>query len=321
MASAAASTKAYLKDLDGGRTVNFQFNPKEFKINDKANWKAGDEGTDKPLLTYEKGDPNTVSFDLVFDGTEDGTDVYAKYVEPLRGFLSVQVDESDAEGNKLKRPPFCEFAWGNFKFDCVVESLNATAIMFDSAGKVLRAKVTLNLKEHRITPHATKEVAIKLTGAGRSTTATAGIKIVQVQPGDTLTGLAPDNWREVAVANNIADPMNPPGGAYIAVGDLNSDLAAILGAEYQGPRGNLFSDIAIFDPGSVYAGPSSSSQGSSSFQDSPSAAPPDAIMHSAADVPGAGSVAGPDSVAPAAGRPNGARPATGRGRGRTAFDG
>lgn len=317
MASAAASTKAYLKDLDGGKTVFFQFNPKEFKVNDKANWKASDEGKDKPLLTYEKGEPNTVSFDLIFDGTEDGVDVYQKYVEPLRGFLSVAIEESDKEGNKLKRPPYAEFAWGNFKFDCVVESLNATAIMFSSSGAVLRAKVTLNLKENRVASHKTAAVGISLTGAGRSTTATSGIKITQIQPNDTLTTVAPNNWREVAVANNIADPMNPPAGAYIAVGDLNSDLAIILGAEYQGPRGNLLSDLAIFDPGTVYAGPSSSSQGSSSFQDSPSAAPPDAIMHTVADAQGP---AGPSSPGPAGGRPSGSRPATGRGKGRTAFD-
>ena len=122
--------------------------------------------------------------------------------------------------------------------------------------------------------------------------------------------------------------MNPPVGSVLAV-PLTSELAAAMAAQFLGYHPNKWAgDLAIMDYGSTYAGPSTQSQGSSSFADSP-AAPPDAIMHSAAD--GGGASGSPNGGPPGQGgggapRPptaGGGRPGSGSrsGRGRTAFDG
>jgi len=264
-----SGSKAYFENIDQGGRVYVQFNPKEFKVNDKANWKASDEHeASDPLLTYEKGDPSTISMELIFDGTDTGSDVFAGYVEPLRGFLSATVDDKDSEGNKMKRPPYCKFVWGSINFDCVVDSLNATAIMFNAAGGVLRARVTVNLKERQVEEHRTSSTAaVTLSSMGSFVTGGA-VTTRTVSPGQTLSSVAPDNWREVAAVNGISDPMSPPPGQVVI--PLNSDLAAVLAGQHMRYHPNKWvGDPAIEDYGGPYRGPSAQSGGSSAFEDRP----------------------------------------------------
>ena len=83
-----AYDKAFFTNTDTNEVFYVQFNPKEFKLDEKATWKASDEQeATKPLLTYEKGEPTTVSMDLAFDSTDTGANVYDDYVIPLRDFL------------------------------------------------------------------------------------------------------------------------------------------------------------------------------------------------------------------------------------------
>ena len=61
-ATGASYNKAFFTNVDTGGVFYVQVNPKEFKLDEKANWKASDEHEeDKPLLTYEKGEPSVVT--------------------------------------------------------------------------------------------------------------------------------------------------------------------------------------------------------------------------------------------------------------------
>ncbi len=147
-ASGASSSKAFFTNVDTGSVFFVQFNPKEFKLDEKAMWKASDEHeADKPLLTYEKGEPTVVGMDLLFDSTDDGSNVYQRFVVPLRDFLTSDVPVTDADGNETKRPPYCLFTWGSFNFECVVEKVSCVFLMFKPDGTPLRAKVSVGLKE------------------------------------------------------------------------------------------------------------------------------------------------------------------------------
>jgi LysM repeat protein len=290
MGSASGASAAYFENLDQGGKFEVQFNPKEFKLNDKANWKASDEQQEThPLLTYEKGDPSTVTMELIFDSTDTGDDVYTKYVKPLRGFLSATVEETDSQGKKMKRPPYCKFVWASFTFDCVVESLASSAIMFAQAGTPLRAKVSLTLKQRQVEEFRTsansKNLTLSAMGAmfsGSSSAATTAV----VEPGQTLSQIAPSNWRAVAAANGIADPMSPPTGQQLVI-PLDSDLATVLTNKFMSYNPNKWvGDMAIEEYGSGYRGPSVTGglTSSSAFEDTP-ADVGDAQMYSASDSP------------------------------------
>ena len=287
MGSASGASAAYFENLDKGGTFQVQFNPKEFKLNDKANWTVSKElEKGKPMLTYEKGDPSTVTMELIFDSTDTGGDVYAKFVRPLRGFLYPNVEDEDTEGKSMVRPPYCKFVWGNFTFDCIVESLAASAIMFSQDGTPLRAKVSLTLKQVEVLEQNTaannKDLTLSSMGSmfsGSSSAATTA----NIAPGQTLTQVAPRNWRAVAAANGISDPMNPP--ARPVVIPLDSDLAAVLTNKFMSYNPNKWAgDMAIEDYGSGYRGPSASGglNSSSAFDDTPSDVG-DAQMYSASD--------------------------------------
>ncbi|MBA2320296.1 MAG: LysM peptidoglycan-binding domain-containing protein [Deltaproteobacteria bacterium] len=291
MGSASGASAAYFVNLDkSGQRFDVQFNPKEFKINDKANWKASEEQQQThPLLTYEKGDPSTVTMELIFDTTDTGADVYVTYVKPLRGFLSATVSEQDGQGQDMTRPPYIQFVWGSFTFNCVMESLAASAIMFSQAGNALRARVSVTLKQRQVeefqTRANTKDLNLSSMGALFSGSSSAATTVV-VEPGQTLSQIAPYNWREVAAANGIDDVGSPPVGQRLVI-PLNSDLATVLTNKFMSYNPNKWAGgLAIEEYGTGYHGPSVTGglASSSAFEDTPSDVG-DAQMYSASDNP------------------------------------
>lgn len=231
-ATGASYNKAFFTNVDTQSVFYVQFNPKDFKLDEKANWKASDEHeSDKPLLTYEKGEPTTVSMDLIFDSTDTGDNVYNTYVMPLRDFLTSDVNQTDQEGDKMTRPPYCKFTWGSFTFDCVVEKVSATFMMFKPDGTPLRAKVNVGLKERQRNVPGGSDPQVMLTAlgsmvSGSGTNATTYTSI----DGDTTTSIAHRfgaNPKDVALANNIDDPMDIRPGTRLVI-PANSQLAQVL---------------------------------------------------------------------------------------------
>ena len=54
------------------------------------------------------------------------------------------------EGDKFV-PPAVRFIWGSFQFDGIMESLEESLEFFSSDGRPLRASVTINLTQQKIT--------------------------------------------------------------------------------------------------------------------------------------------------------------------------
>lgn len=252
-AASGGSSKAFFTNVDAGGTFHVQFNPKEFKLDEKASWKASDEHEhDKPLLTYEKGEPTTVSMDLIFDSSDTGSNVYDTYVKQLRSFLTSYIVITDPEGDVSKRPPYVTFTWGSFNFDCIVEKVGATFLMFKPDGTPIRAKVSIGLKE-RARPSFQTGTNQQLTLSAMGTMFTGGAgnsSTYTVQEGDTVTGIAAQTGssaNDIAVANNISDPMNPTPGQELVI-PANSELAAVLAAQSLGDQaGNWAGNPAIQD--------------------------------------------------------------------------
>jgi len=233
--------KATLNCLDDtSKSFTFQFNPKEVKLNKKLTWKVPEEsGQDKNLPEFQKGDPILMQFDAYFDTTlEQGTaSVNERWINGLLDLTKPDFDPASGEGAELdkKRPARLQFCWAGFEMTCVIESLMTTYLMFGTDGTPLRAKVKVKLKQFEedttYTTSAGTPVTPQFVGlisgssaAGSSSSSGASsassVQVVQASAGDTVTSLASDygaDWRDLADANGIDDPMQDLAGMVIAI--------------------------------------------------------------------------------------------------------
>ncbi|MGC6493303.1 MAG: LysM peptidoglycan-binding domain-containing protein, partial [Myxococcota bacterium] len=242
MAMAGGSEKASFTNLHTNKTFQVQFNPKEFVYNDTTNWKPKGNRA-RPSLTYEKGSPATVSFDLYFDTTRGGDDVDATYVSALRDLLEqtvrikkgtkvastsssggdAQCSPGEADPGEAKkdtfRPPYVRFSWGKFEFTCVVQKLGVTYMAFRPDGVPVRAKVSVTLMEHR----STKFGDGGTWGSGVSGISKSGLdatRQVKVAAGDTLSNIAAKagvSLEVIARANGIENPLELEVGIEITI--------------------------------------------------------------------------------------------------------
>ncbi len=254
--TSGGSEKAFFTNLDKPKdeeVFHVQFNPKEFKLDEKATWKDSEEHQQgKPLLTYEKGQPSKVTLELIFDTTDTLENCYEVYVSKLRAFMATSIETKDEEKNEVSRPPHLTFTWGKFKFDCVAESIASTFLMFKPDGTPLRIKVTLGLKEIQradLGGFSNDKVVLTAMGSmfsGPADTATTTV----VKDGDTANSIAADNGgdaRDICAANGWQDPMNPPvGDTAVIPGD--PDLATVLAQQQLSEQDGNWAEEPPFDP-------------------------------------------------------------------------
>ena len=123
---------------------------------------------------------------------------------------------SDPQSNNV-RPPYVVFHWGSMhSFKAVVSNLNLQFTYFSSTGVPLRAQVVADVDASTRSP----------TRSGRRTRPPAPRsphRVHRVQPGETLDRIAAryygdsTRWRQIAVANGIADPLALRTGALLSV--------------------------------------------------------------------------------------------------------
>lgn len=169
-------------------------------------------GLELPLVQFIRGDAETLSLELFFDSTAEGTGGAAvavtEKVAAFQKMVSVQGD--------LHTPPLVVVSWGEDfpgpamggyerpaqEFKAVVLSVARRFTLFNPDGKPLRATVSVSLKQY-----ATMEeqiTAINYQSADHSRTHT-------VSQGETLPLIAHDAyadarlWRVIADHNNISD--------------------------------------------------------------------------------------------------------------------
>jgi LysM repeat protein len=228
--AAGGSNKAFFLNVDESKAFYVQFNPKEFKLDERATWTQSDEQeATRPPLTYDKGQPTTVQMELIFDTTDTLENANTKYVEALRSFLTSSVEDTD-DGHAVARPPHCRFCWGSFQFECVVEQVTSTFLMFLSDGTPVRARVIVVLKER-------ERPDLRLGDSEVTTLSTAASMFSSVStytaaPGQTLSSVATAtgvSTSDLADANGISDPFADLGGTTLVV-PANGAQAGLLAA-------------------------------------------------------------------------------------------
>lgn len=198
--------KAWFFNEDTGACFDLQYNPKEFKFDKPVQWQAHDEQGKESTLEFQKAQPATMSVDVLFDTTADGSDVRTSWVNKLLELTNPEVTPANGEASELgkQRPPIVSFNWGDFYLVGVIESVAVSYMMFSSDGTPLRARCTVKMKEW--TPKNTYA-----GGGGGSGYDTAPIKLVQMQAGQTITAVAIANGtsaQAICDANGIDDPID-----------------------------------------------------------------------------------------------------------------
>lgn len=210
-----------------GSAMDVAYNPTEYTLTKGNQWaEIPVPGLDSPLIQFIRGQTETLSLDLFFDSTDDGTgDDATSVTEKTDAFYQLIKIESESHA-----PPVVLFSWGGdsfpgsrsydslagqsrYGFKGVVENVKQRFTMFSSEGVPLRAILSLTLREYKTLAEQIAE--LNLQSPDRT-------KAHIVQQGETITRIAEltDNgrdWRRIAEANGIVDPLAIQPGMLLTV--------------------------------------------------------------------------------------------------------
>ena len=204
-------TKALIINTDAviPLPIPVMFNPPEYQLL-KTNQFAeiGIPGLGSSLLQFVRGSSQTLTMDLFFDTTGLGIDVRL-ITTLLLGLTSLNPD--------THAPPRLLFVWGTLVFPCVLERVSQQFEQFNTLGMPLRARLNVTFKGHDLLEDLVAE--IPLLSADRA-------KRRIFTPGDSLQRIAaeeyadPRQWRPIAEANGIDNPLTIPAGWALTVPTL-----------------------------------------------------------------------------------------------------
>ncbi len=191
---------------DVPKEVSFSFNPEAVRVTKTLKPKEQRQaGQDAANLQFTGGDSLKLEFgEILFDTFEDRSSVYAEHVQKIEKLIHVN--------EELHRPVRVLFVWGQgFGSEggrintgmWYITALDVNYIMFLPSGVPVRAKCKLTLTEVPDESNPSKAV--------RSSPDTAHVHLVS--RGDSLQAIAfreyddPGQWRRIAEANGIDDPL------------------------------------------------------------------------------------------------------------------
>lgn len=191
--------------------LEFPINPESVTITDVSlPSTAPNTGGGKGTTSGGGKEPRTISFTVVFDTYEARKDVRVEYINKLQKFA-----RPDPE---LHINPSLLFVWGNLSadediaFPVDLEEFQVTYTMFLPDGTPVRCSVDLTLKE--VTDPDTLSKLFQSPDHA---------KLHTVKRGDTLQSISfkeydtPGEWRRIADANGIDDPLQLEPGTRLLV--------------------------------------------------------------------------------------------------------
>jgi hypothetical protein len=241
--------KAQLIDTTTGAAFAVMYNPEELRLEQGNSFaEVGVPGLSSPPLQYVRGKARTLSMELFFDTYASGEDVRG-HTGPIVRLLDTLP--------QTKAPPVLLFSLGRLQFSCVLLEASQRFTMFRRDGTPVRCTMSVRLQEYvRIdvevrqglfigSPTVSAAASAVLRAAARvgpGATGRAGARSAQpalpgpaaallsgpaavhvTVRGDTLSALAgsylgdPARWREIAAANDVEDPLDPPVGVSLVI--------------------------------------------------------------------------------------------------------
>jgi hypothetical protein len=189
--------------------IAVMFNPTEYTVSRGVSYaEIAVPGLQVPLLQFVRGDAQTLSVELFLDRTDTGESIEVD-LEQIRQF--VLIDE------ELHAPPVCEFQWGDVTFQGVITQLQERYALFDEAGHVLRARLTVSFKSY--TPAEIQSRQLNRQSPDRT-------KTHVVKQGERLDIIAaarygdPRLWSVIAAHNGIDRPRLVAPGTVLTIPPL-----------------------------------------------------------------------------------------------------
>ncbi|MEV5273396.1 CIS tube protein [Streptomyces werraensis] len=143
--------------------ITVQFNPTSLRLQMANNVDMKKAFGKRPAVQYDGTSSSTLSFDLIFDTSDEGTteqpvDVRTRAKEVERFLLP-------AKGTKSV-PPQVQFSYGTFQLVGVMSTLNQEYDLFAATGVPLRVKLAVTIKEQMPEYEAGRTGPAANTGAG-----------------------------------------------------------------------------------------------------------------------------------------------------------
>lgn len=137
-----ARIKGYIKNLDTGVVMKFQYNPETFGYSRGATYsEIVAPGMPYPTIQFVHGNSRSFPIELfLFD--KPSTGVIDKQKTFFEGLLP-----SENSNSTYAKPPIALFAYGNFIKECVLEDFNVNIEEYDSWGNPTMARFNLTLRQ------------------------------------------------------------------------------------------------------------------------------------------------------------------------------
>jgi hypothetical protein len=207
-----ALEKLRISNLDLKDDIDVLFNPSEYTFEDANVWEEQKHTGQKSGTQFTGRGLKKLSLELFFDTYEAGTDV--REATNRIAALLVPLDQKP-------RPPRCGIVWGQSKelakdsrLEWVLESLKQQFTLFRADGTPVRARLTVTFKEY-VEPEKEEKSNPKRNSFPAKT--------YTMHAGETLAGIAgtlwgrPGDWRLLANANNIDNPLRLQAGRVLTV--------------------------------------------------------------------------------------------------------
>jgi hypothetical protein len=225
MASQPGFQKAFLQ-IEQGEKIEAWFNPKEYTLGRTNKWEVKPvPGAGLPSAQFTGSDPHKLNIELLFDDSDARAGTVIGIAEKLKGMMEVS-SKFGAGGRNSARPPMVEFGWGStLTFKAVVDSLSLQYTLFKPDGTPIRALAKLGLTQ-------VEKATAKPSGGAARTNPPAqnpvlispdGLRSHMVRDGDSLQSIAyaaygdATQWRVIAEANGIDDPVHLRRGSVLAI--------------------------------------------------------------------------------------------------------
>ena len=196
--------KAFIVNTNTGQQIPVMYNPEQFALDQGNNFaEIAIPGLNAPPIQYVRGKGRTLNMDLFFDSYELGQDV-RQFTDGITGLLATLPNTF--------APPILLFVMGSFSFRCVLAEAAQRFTMFAMDGTPVRSILTVRFHEY-----------VDVTIAIETGVFLGPPILYNVVQGDTLSGIAgstggdPSTWRNIANANNVDDPFNPPAGRSLVI--------------------------------------------------------------------------------------------------------
>jgi hypothetical protein len=212
-------------EIEGGDKIKVAFNPQAYTITKTNSWVFKPQtGKDLPDGEFAGGLPRVLKLNLLLDVSLLGEDKTVR-TETDKLFKMMETGGGGG-GGAGSVPSFVTFRWGSVvPFKAVPVSLTVQFLLFHPNGEPIRADVALELAQ-------AEKATTASSGTGNeaqnpTTRAQRALRVHRVADGDTLPALAydaygdPNEWRTIADANGIEDPLRLRRGTMLSIPRLD----------------------------------------------------------------------------------------------------